>query len=71
MKLNPEHLYSWDTLGEIYYNLGRYEDCIDAFSHCLQSDERDYDNRAHSFRGNSFLKLGKKKEAQREFNLAK
>lgn len=71
VKLNPEHLYSWDTLGEIYYNLGRYEDCIDAFSHCLQSDERDYDNRAHSFRGNSFLKLGKKKEAQREFNLAK
>ena len=28
--LNSEHGYSWETLGEIYFFLRRYEDCIEA-----------------------------------------
>lgn len=71
IKLNPEHSYSWDTLGEIYFNLGKYEKCIEAFNQCLKLSENEYSNRAHTFIGNCLLKLGKKKEAQKEFNLAK
>lgn len=71
IRLNPEHTYSWDTLGEIYYNLGRYQESIDAFAHCLESDDLAQLKKAHQYRGDSYNKLGKKKEAQRELNLAK
>ncbi|MCM1293699.1 MAG: tetratricopeptide repeat protein [Bacteroides sp.] len=71
IKLNPEHIYSWDTLGEIYYNLGRYQDSIDAFGHCLDSDDSEQVRRAHQYRGNSLIKLGKNKEGQKELNLSK
>lgn len=71
VRLNPEHLYSWDTLGEIYFNLGKYQECIDAFAHCLESDESDSLKRAHTFRGNSYIKLGKNKEGRKELELAK
>lgn len=70
IRLNSEHLYTWDTLGEIYYNLGRYEDCIEAYSHCLNSDDTEQIRRARTFRGNSYLELGKNREGRRELNLA-
>ena len=71
VRLNPEHIYSWDTLGEIYYNLGKYEECIEAFSHCLKSEEPEQIKKAHTYRGNSYIHLGKKKDGNRELDLAK
>lgn len=71
VKLNPENAYSWDTLGEIYFNLSKYKECIEAFQQCLKLDKDEYSSRAHTFIGNCLLKMGKKKEAQKEFNLAK
>lgn len=70
IKMNPEHIYSWDTIGEIYFNLGYYEESIVAFEHCLKSDDSDQVKKAHKYRGNSYLQIGKKKEGQRELKLS-
>lgn len=71
IKMNPEHIYSWDTLGEIYYNLELYEDAINAFGQCLKSENIAQVKKAYKFRGDCFLHLGKKKDAEHEFNLSK
>lgn len=65
VKLNPEHDYSWETLGELYYFLGQYEDCIKAMTECVKLNG-DCLKSALEFRAKSFRQLGMKKEANRD-----
>ncbi|EHO68657.1 retroviral-like aspartic protease family protein [Segatella maculosa] len=68
VQLCAEHGYSWETLGELYFFLERYEDCIKAMTKCLSClDKRSYKS-ALNFRGNSLIIIGKKKEGKKDLN---
>ena len=67
---NPEHDYSWETLGEIYYALGEYDKCIDAMTKCLDCEGDNQKKSAFTYRGNSFIKLGKKREGKNDLKEA-
>jgi len=66
IKMNSDHDYSWDTLGEIYYNLGRYQDCVNAMNHVMSSGDRDMVKHALELRGQSYIKLGKNREGKKD-----
>lgn len=68
--LNSEHGYSWETLGEIYFFLRRYEDCIEAMNKCLSCQTKEYYKSALSFRGKALIELGKKKEGKKDLENA-
>ena len=68
--LNSEHGYSWETLGEIYFFLHRYEDCIEAMNQCLSCQTREYYKSALTFRGKALIELGKKKEGKKDLENA-
>lgn len=71
VQLNPEHSYSWETLGELYFYLGQYEKCIDAMTKCIAcSDNKQYKS-AYEMRGKSYHKIGKTKEGKKDINKAK
>lgn len=70
VKKEPSHDYSWETLGEIYYALGRYQDCIDAMSKCIDLSGDKYKT-AYELRGKSYRALGKKKEATQDEKIVK
>ena len=67
--LNPEHSYSWETLGEIYYYLGRYSDCIDAMEQCIKLNNNLKE--AYQFIGNSKLNMGQKREGRKYLDKAR
>ena len=64
--LNSEHGYSWETLGEIYFFLRRYEDCIEAMNKCLSCQSKEIIKSALTFRGKALIELGKKKEGKKD-----
>lgn len=68
---NPEHGYSWETLGEIYFNLGKYQECIDAMTKCIGCNDASQYKSAYRFRGLSYIKMGKEKEGKKDINQAK
>lgn len=68
--LNPKHGYSWETLGEIYFYLRRYEDCIEAMSKCLSCQTYENNKSALTFRGKALIKLGKKKDGEKDLEKA-
>lgn len=55
---NPEHDYSWETIGEIYYHLRKYNECIDAMTKCLECSDCDSQYLALTFRGKAYKKMG-------------
>lgn len=72
IKQNPEHAYSWETIGEIYFNLGQYQDCVNAMTKALSCDNSEHMFKsAYEFRGNALMKLGRKKEAKADLDKAK
>ena len=70
VKLDSEHDYAWETLGEIYYNLSRYEDCIRAMSSCITLNPTGHKS-AYEYRARSYENLGKKKEAKGDWETIK
>lgn len=70
IRLNPSLDYSWETLGEIYYNLGRFNDCINAMRKCLNLNG-DQQKSAYEFIGKSYQKLGEESKAKKNFELSK
>lgn len=58
---NPEHGYSWETLGEIYFNLGKYQKCIEAMTKCITCNDVSQYKSAYRLRGLSYIKIGKTK----------
>lgn len=58
---NPEHGYIWETLGEIYFNLGKYQDCIEAMTKCIACNDVSQYKSAYQLRGLSYIKIGKTK----------
>lgn len=65
---NPEHGYIWETLGEIYFNLGKYEDCINAMTKCLSCGDSTQYKSAYQFRGQSYMQIGKSKQGKTDIN---
>ena len=70
VKLNATHDYSWETLGEIYYNLGRFYACIRAMTECIKLGGNSQKS-AYEFRAKSYQKIGKIEEANRDIEIAK
>lgn len=69
---NPEHGYSWETIGELYFYTGNYLKCIEAMTKCLECEDGfKYQKSAFNFRGNSYIELGKKKEGKKDLESAK
>lgn len=68
---NKSHDYIWETLGELYYNTGNYEKCIDAMTQCIGcSNNNNIIQSALSFRGKSHLKLGNNKQGKIDLKAA-
>lgn len=63
LKMAPEYDYSWETLGEIHYEMGQYQKCIDAMNKCL-SLRTDDQKPCYKYIGLALAKLGKKAESQ-------
>lgn len=61
---NPEHGYSWETLGEIYFNLGKYQECIEAMTKCITCKDVSQYKSAYRLRGLSYIKIGKTKDGK-------
>ncbi|MBQ9254381.1 MAG: tetratricopeptide repeat protein [Bacteroidales bacterium] len=55
ISLNTKYDYSWETLGEIYYNLKRYNDCIKAMTNAIDLGKS---GDAYKYRGLSKIALG-------------
>ena len=68
IQMDATHDYSWDTLGEIYYNLGRYSDSIDAMTKCIELTPNS--KNAYLVRGNAKIQLGKKKDGEKDIKIA-
>ncbi|MCD8303834.1 MAG: sel1 repeat family protein [Prevotellaceae bacterium] len=62
---------SWDTLGRIYYDLGRYEDCITAMTKCAAIPNCSTLQIAYEYIGNSYNKLGNEDEGSQWLEKAK
>lgn len=65
---NPEHGYIWETLGEIYFNLGKYQECIDAMTKCIKCNDTSQYKSAYRFRGQAYIQIGKSKEGKADIN---
>lgn len=72
--LNSGHDYSWETLGELYFFLHRYEDCVEAMTKCLSCLAEEKENKSYKsallFRGKALMELGKKKEGKKDLERA-
>lgn len=68
--MNPDDDYSWEMIGEIYYYLGRYDDCIDAMTKSLEFPVCHYEEYARSFLGEAYVKLGEKEKGEEELKRA-
>lgn len=63
--------YSWETIGELYFYLGRYDDCIEAMTRCLAIEDCDYQKLALIFRGKAYMEIGETEKANRDLEEAK
>lgn len=70
VKRNPEHDYSWETLGELYYFLERYNDCVNAMTRCLAIKNCKSRKSALSFRGKALIKLKKEELGKKDLEEA-
>lgn len=70
VELNPNHDYSWNTLGEIYFVLKRYQDCIDASNRCIALSDK-YKKESYDLIGKSKIALGKKREGEKYLERAR
>ena len=64
VKMNASHDYSWKTLGKIYYEIGKYTECIMAMEKCAALPNCSYLRTAYELIGKAKIKLGKKKEGK-------
>lgn len=71
VKMNPNHDYSWGTLGRIYYKIGDYTNCIEAMTKCAAIPNCSYLKSAYEFIGNAKIKMGKEKEGKQFLQKAK
>ncbi len=70
IELNPNHDYSWETLGEILFALGRYQECINAFERCIAISDK-YKKTSYEFMGKAKIALGKIKDGKRYLEMSR
>ncbi|MCI9103441.1 MAG: tetratricopeptide repeat protein [Lachnospiraceae bacterium] len=56
LEITPDYAYFWEEIGDLYYELGRFEEALEAYSH---TKER---NKHYSDVGDVWLKRGKLKK---------
>lgn len=67
VEYNQAYDYAWGVLGEAYYFLGRYDDCINAMTKCIEIDGLpSVKKNALYYRGQSYIKLKKYKLGNRD-----
>ena len=58
----------WDTMGEVYYGLKKYDDCISAMTTAISL----YPNKnSYKRRGEAYIKLGNKTQGNKDLKVAK
>lgn len=70
IEINPNHDYSWETLGEILFALGRYQECINAFERCIAISDK-YKKTSYEFIGKAKIALGKIKDGERYLEMSR
>lgn len=65
LELNDKHWYIWDTKGEIDFYSEDYNNCIESMTRAIELHK---DKNSYLLRGQSFLKIGKKDKACKDFN---
>lgn len=70
IRKDPSLDYSWETLGEIYYKLGRYQDAIDAMTKCIELNGSSQ-KAAYEYRAKAYQQLGKKRESKKDLDIAR
>lgn len=70
IELNPNHDYSWETLGEILFALGKYQECINAFERCIAISDR-YKKTSYEFMGKAKIALGKIKDGKQYLEMSR
>lgn len=63
---NPEHDYIWEILGEIYFFIERYDDCINAMTNCLACEDCNMQASALLFRGKAYKHTGQRKKGKKD-----
>lgn len=61
-------LIAGKPLGEIYFNLGKYKECIDAMTKCISCGDASQYKSAYRFRGQAYIQIGKSKEGKVDIN---
>lgn len=51
IKINPNNSNTWETLGEIYYEVGQYQKCIDAMERCRSDYKEEAEKYINMARG--------------------
>lgn len=64
VKMNNRYDYSWNTLGKLYYEMGRYSDCITSMAKCAEIPNCSCLKETYEYIGKANIKLGKKKEGK-------
>ena len=68
IQMNPQHDYSWETLGEIYFVLEKYQDCINAMTKCIELNPET--RSAYEYRGKAKIMLGQKRDGEKDIKIA-
>lgn len=72
VRLAPESGISWELLGEIYFHLKRYDDCVGAMTKCISFSSQNVELRkaALTYRGKALIESGRKKEGRKDLKEA-
>ena len=69
IKINSDYAEAYYNLGIAYYDLGRYQDAIDAYKQAVRI--KPDDDEAHCNLGRAYLAIGDKNSALAELNILK
>lgn len=72
VSLKPDNGNAWGILGEIYFHLKRYDDCVGAMTKCISFSSQNVELRkaALTYRGKALIESGRKKEGRKDLKEA-
>lgn len=72
VSLEPDNGNAWGILGEIYFHLKRYDDCVGAMTKCISFSSQNVELRkaALTYRGKALIESGRKKEGRKDLKEA-
>lgn len=72
VSLKPDNGNAWGILGEIYFHLKRYDDCVGAMTKCISFSSQNVElcKVALTYRGKALIESGRKKEGRKDLKEA-